>query len=92
MILTGGGAQAPGIVELAREVFAAPARIGAPGQRLRGLADSVESPAMAVPVGLLLYGARQIVAGNGVGAGGRRSAQAVEKLINPVKRWLQDFF
>jgi hypothetical protein len=47
---------------------------------------------MAVPVGLLLYGARQIVAGNGVGAGGRRSAQAVEKLINPVKRWLQDFF
>jgi len=92
VILTGGGAQAPGIVELAREVFAAPARIGVPGQKLRGLADSVESPAMAVPVGLLLYGARQTVAGNGFAAGGRRSSQAVEKLINPVKRWLQDFF
>jgi cell division protein FtsA len=92
VILTGGGAQAPGIVELAREVFAAPARIGTPGQRLRGLADSVESPSMAVPVGLLLYGARQTVTGNGFGGGGRRSSQAVEKLINPVKRWLQDFF
>ncbi len=92
VILTGGGAQSPGIVELAREVFAAPARIGVPGQRLRGLADSVESPAMAVPVGLLLYGARQTVTGNGFAAGGRRSSQAVEKLINPVKRWLQDFF
>ena len=92
VILTGGGAQAPGIVELAREVFAAPARIGVPSQKLRGLADSVESPAMAVPVGLLLYGARQTVAGNGFAAGGRRSSQAVEKLINPVKRWLQDFF
>ena len=92
VILTGGGAQAPGIVELAREVFAAPARIGAPGQKLRGLADSVESPSMAVPVGLLLYGARQTVTGNGFGGGGRRSSQAVERLINPVKRWLQDFF
>jgi cell division protein FtsA len=42
VIVTGGGALAPGIVELAREVFAMPARCGVPGQRLRGLADSVE--------------------------------------------------
>ena len=60
VILTGGGALTPGIVELAREVFAMPARVGVPGQRLRGLADSVESPRMAVPAGLVLYGARQV--------------------------------
>jgi hypothetical protein len=67
-----------------------PARTGAPGAQLRGLADSVESPGMAVPVGLVLYGARQ-VAGSGFGTGGRRSL-GVDKYLGPVKRWLQDFF
>jgi cell division protein FtsA len=90
VILTGGGAQAPGIVELARDVFALPARTGVPGEKLRGLADSVESPVMAVPVGLVLYGARQ-VASSGFGTGGRRSL-GVDKYFAPVKRWLQDFF
>ncbi|HET8634134.1 MAG TPA: cell division protein FtsA [Gemmatimonadales bacterium] len=90
VILTGGGAQAPGIVELAREVFAMPARTGVPGQHLRGLADSVESPAFAVPVGLVLYGARQSLV-SGFGTGGRRSL-GVDRYFAPVKRWLQDFF
>jgi cell division protein FtsA len=90
VILTGGGAQAPGIVELARDVFALPARTGVPGEKLRGLADSVETPVMAVPVGLVLYGARQ-VASSGFGTGGRRSL-GVDKYFAPVKRWLQDFF
>ena len=35
-------------------------------------------------------GARQ-VAQSGFGTGGRRS-QSVEKVLGPVKRWLQDFF
>ena len=90
VVLTGGGAQAPGIVELAREVFAMPARTGVPGQHLRGLADSVESPAFAVPVGLVLYGARQSLV-SGFGTGGRRSL-GVDRYFAPVKRWLQDFF
>ena len=90
VVLTGGGAGTPGIVELARDVFAMPARTGVPGAQLRGLADSVESPGMAVPVGLVLYGARQ-VAGSGFGTGGRRSL-GVDKYLGPVKRWLQDFF
>jgi cell division protein FtsA len=91
IILTGGGALTPGIVELARDVFAMPSRVGVPGQRLRGLADSVESPRMAVAAGLALYGARQVALGSGFGSGGRRSP-AVEKVFGPVKRWLQDFF
>ncbi len=90
VVLTGGGAQAPGIVELAREVFAMPARTGVPGQHLRGLADSVESPAFAVPAGLVLYGARQSLM-SGFGTGGRRSL-GVDRYFAPVKRWLQDFF
>jgi cell division ATPase FtsA len=81
----------PGIVELAREVFAMPARCGVPGQRLRGLADSVESPRMAVSAGLVLYGARQVTMSGSFGTGARKSP-AVEKVLAPVKRWLQDFF
>ena len=90
IILTGGGALTPGIVELAREVLAMPARVGVPGQRLRGLADSVESPRMAVPAGLVLYGAGQ-EAQSGFGHRAGR-APAFDKLITPVKRWLQEFF
>ncbi|HEU4698051.1 MAG TPA: cell division protein FtsA [Gemmatimonadales bacterium] len=91
VILTGGGALTPGMVELAREVFAMPARVGVPGEHLRGLADSLESPRMAVPAGLVLYGARQVAQGGGLGHGGRRGPSA-EKVLGPVKRWLQDFF
>ena len=90
IILTGGGAQAPGIVELGREVFAMPLRVGTPGEGLTGLVDSIESPRMAVPVGLLIYGAKQVMTSGGF-TGGRRSP-AVDKVLGPVKRWLQDFF
>jgi cell division protein FtsA len=90
IILTGGGAQAPGIVELAREVFALPVRVGTPGAGLSGLVDAVDSPRMAVPAGLLLYGAKEVMASGGFAAG--RRSPAVEKVFGPVKRWLQDFF
>ena len=91
VVLTGGGAQVPGIVELAREVFAMPVRTGRPGEGLGGLTDSVESPRFAVLAGLAIYGSRQLAQGTAVGAGQRRS-QAVEKIVMPVRRWLQDFF
>ncbi len=90
VVLTGGGAVVPGIVELGRVVFAMPVRTGVPGLGLGGLADSVESPRMAVATGLVFYGARQVWQ-SGFGTGGRRSP-AVEKWFGPVKRWLQDFF
>jgi cell division protein FtsA len=91
VVLTGGTAHLPGMVELARDAFAVPVRVGTPEVGISGLVDSVQAPRYAVPVGLVLYGARRLVqagAGSGllVGSGG------VEKLIGPLKRWLQDFF
>lgn len=91
VILTGGGSQFPGVIELAREVFALPVRLGAPGAGLTGLVDSVESPRMAVPAGLVLYGARQIAQGSSFSSR-RNTNPAMEKVFAPVKRWLQDFF
>ena len=86
VILTGGGAHLAGVVELAREVFAMPVRKGVPDQHISGLVDNVEAPRYAVPVGLALYGARQVVGGSVYGGAG------LDKILDPVKRWLQDFF
>ena len=90
VVLTGGTAHLPGIVELARDVFATPVRAGAPERDISGLVDSVQAPRYAVPVGLVLYGTRRIAQGQAatplVGSG------AVEKWLGPLKRWLQDFF
>ena len=91
VVLSGGGAGTPGIVELARDTFAAPIRVGVPAAGLRGLIDRVALPSLAVPVGLALWGARQVATGSGFGAAGK-SSPAVERVLGPVKRWLQDFF
>ena len=73
------------MVELAREVFAVPVRAGTPEHGLSGLVDSVQAPRYAVPVGLVLYAARQRAAGP-------QTETRVERFFAPVKRWLQDFF
>ena len=91
VVLTGGTAQLPGIVELGREVFAVPVRAGTPELGIAGLVDSVQAPRYAVPVGLALYAARQVAQGapsSGTLAGGA----GMDKWIGPLKRWLQDFF
>jgi cell division ATPase FtsA len=79
------------VVELAREVFALPVRVATPSPGLSGLVDRVATPRTTVAVGLLLYGAKQALQTGGFGAAARRSP-AVDKVIGPVKRWLQDFF
>jgi cell division protein FtsA len=89
VVLTGGTAHLPGMVELAREAFAVPVRAGHPELGISGLVDSVQAPRYAVPVGLVLYAARKSAHGSAPGVlfGG-----APEKLFGPLKRWLQDFF
>ncbi len=55
VVITGGSALLPGIVEIADQVFQLPARIGFP-QRISGLVDVVNGPMFATAVGLVLYG------------------------------------
>jgi cell division protein FtsA len=55
VVLCGGTAQLPGIKDLARNVLGLPTRIGEP-QNLRGLVDTLQSPAFATSVGLLEWG------------------------------------
>lgn len=89
VVLTGGTAHLPGMIELAREAFAVPVRAGTPELGIAGLVDSVQAPRYAVPVGLVLYAARRLAQGTG---DRRLRAAGVDRWLGPVKRWLQDFF
>ena len=55
IVLTGGGANLPGIEKLARRIFNKPVRLGLPSG-LEGLPDGLEDPAYAASVGTLLWG------------------------------------
>jgi len=57
IVITGGTAELPGILDTAGQVLDLPARIGSP-LGLHGLADSINRPAYATAVGLLLWGLR----------------------------------
>ncbi len=57
VVLCGGTAELPGIRDLARDVMGLPARVGEP-QNLRGLVDTLQSPAFSTSVGLLEWGVK----------------------------------
>lgn len=54
VVLTGGGAQLDGLLEMAEEIFDSSVRYGLPGG-LGGLVDVVKSPAWCTASGLLVY-------------------------------------
>jgi cell division protein FtsA len=58
VVLTGGAAMMPGMVELGEDVFLKPVRVGAP-QYMGGLADVVCNPRYATAMGLLVEGYAQ---------------------------------
>lgn len=58
VVLTGGVAQTPGILELAEEVLEVAVRLGVPHQ-VEGIEEVTRSPAYATGVGLLLYARQQ---------------------------------
>jgi cell division protein FtsA len=90
IVLTGGGASLQGIVELAERSFAAPVRIGVPGEGLGGLADSVRRPKFASAAGLALYGSRRLISDSPEGSAPVNAS--VNGVIKWMKDWLTDFF
>jgi cell division protein FtsA len=55
IVITGGTAELPGVLEMAGQILDLPARIGSP-LGLHGIADSINRPAYSTAVGLLLWG------------------------------------
>lgn len=58
LVLTGGGAETVGMVEVAKRVLNLPARVGKPVE-LQGMIADIHKPSYAAAVGLLEYGRRQ---------------------------------
>jgi cell division protein FtsA len=54
LVITGGGANLPGITELGEKITRMPVRIGRPSH-LNGVSDTLTNPAYATGVGLLLW-------------------------------------
>ena len=83
VILTGGGSEIRGIVEIAEQVFDAPTRIGLPREEnFGGLIDELESPAWAVAAGLALTSMRSQI--REYNAGGKSPTRKVAE-------WFENF-
>ncbi len=85
LVLTGGGALLPGVVELGQDMFNLGGRIGQPG-RHGGLVDKYQSPEFATAVGLVLAKHRTLNENDGV-QGERRSGA-----MRGFRRWMKHFF
>lgn len=57
VVITGGGAQTHGFLDLARQELGMPVRLGTPS-RAKGLVDEIASPAYAASLGLVIYGSQ----------------------------------
>jgi cell division protein FtsA len=54
LVITGGGANLPGIAELGQKITRMPVRLGMPA-KLNGVSDVLDNPAYATGVGLLMW-------------------------------------
>ncbi len=87
IVLTGGGAILEGMPEIAEQIFDLPIRRGAPAG-VGGLADHVGSPSFATPVGLVLYGQRNLV----VETGRTTGVGAFSRVAGRLKGLFREFF
>ena len=87
IVITGGSAKMPGVIELAAEIFQKPVRLGVP-QDISGLIEVVHNPIYSTAVGLLKYGYRA------------REQHQTETTVIPsfkgilgrIKQWFQGHF
>lgn len=83
VVLTGGGANLEGIVELAQTVFNMPVALGRPGIGLDGVVETIRDPRLSTAAGLALYGRmRARETGGGVAL----------RTFSRLTDWMRDFF
>lgn len=89
LVVVGGGAALTDLAELAEQVLQMPVRIGTP-RRIRGLADTLNSPAYATSVGLLRWALQETEQSNGHRPRIGFKAQQVTGLLTNVREWLKE--
>jgi cell division protein FtsA len=86
IVITGGGSMLEGMTEIAEQIFDLPVRRGSP-ERAGGLADHVNNPAFACPVGLVAYTHRNSPFEGDQGTGGM-----VGRLTERLRTLFKEFF
>ncbi|MGL4722333.1 MAG: cell division protein FtsA [Desulfovibrionaceae bacterium] len=89
VVLTGGTALLPGVVDLAGQIFDLPTRIGYP-RNLGGLKDVVNNPRYATAVGLLQYASEKEEKGSIKKS--MREDSVVKKVTEKMRRWFSDIW
>ena len=95
VVLTGGGAQLTGVVELANHILKLPARLGSPipTQNLGGLAEEYRIPSFATAIGLALEGEyREGLDSQERGTDLRQGDKKSGALLDKLKTWLREEF
>jgi len=87
IVLVGGGAKMPGLVELAKEKLRLPVQIGRP-QNLEGIVDQVDEPSFATVCGLILA-----AMGDEIKSESKYSFElpVVTSAFNKAKKWFRAF-
>jgi cell division protein FtsA len=86
VVLTGGGAQLDGLLELAEQIFNCSVRYGLP-HGLRGLVDVINCPTWCTASGLLLYG---LTAEKRRAKDGRGKPRSVKQMMGALKTMFAD--
>jgi cell division protein FtsA len=86
VVLTGGTSSMDGVVDMAQQCFAAPIRLGQPGDGLSGLTSEVGRPRFATVAGACLLG------GDRFHETGEGASTVSSQLITRVGAWIREFF
>ena len=86
IVVTGGSAELPGVVEIAEQIFNAPSKLGYP-QFIGGLKDVVNKPMYATAVGLVIYGAHRRKETKNFRI---RDTNIFNRVMSRMKRWFKE--
>jgi cell division protein FtsA len=87
VVLTGGAAKVPGLVDMAREKLKLPVQIGIP-QGFEGLTDKVEDTSYSTALGLLIWASRY--QGQGVNMNFDLSKIDFSRVTDTFKSWFKN--
>ncbi len=84
VIITGGGALLPGVVELTEQILDIPAKLGVP-TGIEGLPENFSNPELATAIGLVNYGFRH-------GTGRQKARKGIRGLFKKMENWFSGNF
>lgn len=90
VILTGGGAKLPGVVDLAKKILRLPVILGTPGS-VTTVIDRVNDPSFATAVGLVLW-ANEYLLGSTHRSVNKFAKKVLENdTVNRMRKWFKSF-